>query len=137
MQQPGSLFRSKEMMMASEPGVTGTWILQVTFHDGPMQGVVERAKVVFQPDADHTCIVLLPDTGAGRWEADGPTAFTYQLTEILDYEATGDFGRYVRVHHKGRMSADDAFESSGTGDVFNADGTFILRTHTSAVGARL
>jgi hypothetical protein len=123
--------------MSLAMNLTGTWLLQVTFHDGPMQGQVERAKVVFQPDRERTCIVLLPDLGAGSWEAQGPAEFSYRLTEILDYEAGGCFGRYVNVQHQGTMSAADAFVSSGTGDLYQADGHFIVRVRTTAVGTRV
>jgi len=123
--------------MPSQANVTGTWMLQVTFHDGPMQGQVEQAKIVFQSDRDNTCLVLLPDTGTGKWEAKGPSEFSYELTEILNYEPGGYFGRYVKVEHQGTLTADGTFSSAGTGEVYQADGTFILTTHTTAVATRV
>ncbi len=119
----------------------GTWRLQVTFQNGPMQGQTVEGKIVLEPDARQTCISLAPHPGAGNWgtrhHAQGSNEFFFAFTEVL-YDSHGNFTDYVYVSQNATLSRDgNSFTSSGTGNVYSAEGTLIATNETTLKATRL
>lgn len=118
-----------------------TWQLQVTFQNGSMQGQTVEGKIVLEPDARQTCISLAPHPGAGNWgtrhHAQGSNEFFFAFTEVL-YDSQGNFTHYVYVSQNATLSRDgNSFTSSGTGNVYSAQGTLIATNETTLSATRL
>ena len=110
----------------------GTWQWTVTFHEGPLQGQVERNRVVFAPD--HTFLILLPFPGAGTWQTDASNAISFSFTELLNYRADGTCSGYVLVTAQGSLSqGGTSFTASGQGVVYSTDGTHLQTNKTTAL----
>src|SRR5947209_16314136 len=102
----------------------GTWQVTVIYHEGPLEGQVERSRVIFAPD--HTFLILLPAPGAGTWQSDVSNALSFSFTELLNYHADGTCSGYVKVTQQGSVSQDGtSFTASGQGVVYNTDGTHL------------
>ena len=114
----------------------GTWQWTVSFHEGPLQGQIEKNRVVFAPD--RTFLILLPFPGAGTWQIDASDAISFSFTELLNYHADGTCTGYVIVTGRGSLSQDGtSFTASGQGVVYRADGTYLATNKTTAQGTRI
>jgi hypothetical protein len=120
----------------TEAKLIGAWQMMVTFHEGPLQGQVERNRVIFAPD--HTFLILLPFPGAGTWQSDVSDAISVSFTELLNYRADGTCTGYVLVTAQGSLSRDGtSFEASGQGVVYSTDGTHLQTNKTTAQATRI
>ena len=120
----------------TEAKLIGAWQMTVTFHEGPLQGQVERNRVIFAPD--HTFLILLPFPGAGTWQSDGSDAIFISFTELLEYRADGTCSGYVKVTAQGSVSQDGtSFTASGQGLVYSADGIHLQTNKTTAQATRI
>lgn len=125
---------TKNMPLTAEPEakLIGAWQMIVTFHEGPLQGQVERNRVIFAPD--HTFLILLPFPGAGTWRSDGSDAISINFTELLNYRADGTCSGYVLVTAQGSLSqGGTSFTASGQGVVYSTDGTHLQTNKTTAL----
>lgn len=115
----------------------GTWQWTVTFHEGPLQGQLERNRVIFA--SDHTFLILLPNPGAGTWQTDASDGISsFSFTELLNYRADGTCTGYVIVTGRGSLSQDGtSFTASGQGVVYSADGIYLATNKTTAQGTRI
>ncbi len=134
-------FREVGAATEAQGSSVGTWQLQVTFQNGPMQGQTVEGKIVLEPDARQTCISLAPHPGAGNWgsrqHAQGSNEFFFAFIEVL-YDSQGKFTDYVYVSQNATLSRDgNSFTSSGTGHVYSAQGTLIATNETTLKATRL
>ena len=141
MQSKKGDFREVGAATEAQGSSVGTWRLQVTFQNGPMQGQTVEGKIVLEPDARQTCISLAPHPGAGNWgtrhHAQGSNEFFFAFTEVL-YDSHGNFTDYVYVSQNATLSRDgNSFTSSGTGNVYSAEGTLIATNETTLKATRL
>jgi hypothetical protein len=114
----------------------GAWQMTITFHEGPLQGQVERNRVIFAPN--HTFLILLPFPGAGTWQSDVSDAIHFSFTELLNYRADGTCTGYVIVTARGSLSKDGtSFMASGQGVVYSTDGTHLATNKTTAQAIRI
>jgi hypothetical protein len=120
----------------TEAKLIGAWQMTVTFHEGPLEGQVERNRVIFAPD--HTFLILLPFPGAGTWRSDVSGAISISFTELLNYRADGTCSGYVLVTAQGSLSQDGtSFVASGQGVVYSTDGTHQQTNKTTAQATRI
>ncbi len=113
----------------------GIWQWTVTFHEGPLQGQVEKNRVIFTPD--HTFLILLPFPGAGTWQSDVSDDISFSFTELLNYRTDGTCTSYIIVTGRGSLSQDGtSFTASGQGVVYSAEGTYLATNKTTAQGTR-
>ena len=111
----------------------GTWQVNVIFYEGPLQGQSHISRLLFAPD--HTCLILLPNPGAGTWQSDVSDAISFSFTEVLNYRADGTCTGYVIVTARGSLSQDGtSFTVSGQGEVYGADGAYVATNKTTAQG---
>ncbi len=134
-------FREVGAATRAQGSSVGTWRLQVTFQNGSMKGQTVEGKIVLEPDARQTCISLAPHPGAGNWgirhHAQGSNEFFFAFTEVL-YDSHGNFTDYVYVSQNATLSRDgNSFTSSGTGNVYSAEGTLIATNETTIKATRL
>jgi hypothetical protein len=120
----------------TEAKLIGAWQMTVTYHEGPLEGQVERNRVIFAPD--HTFLILLPFPGAGTWRSDVSGAISISFTELLNYRADGTCSGYVIVTAQGSVSQDrTSFTAAGQGVVYSTDGTHLQTNKTTAQATRI
>jgi hypothetical protein len=136
--------------------MSGTWQVRITtqdraqrqsekekivLHNGPRQERVVEGIIVLVNDASHTCLSLVPYTGAGHWgrspNAQDPHDFFFTFTEVV-FDAHGSFTNYASVLQHATLSSDGcAFTSAGLGTVYTPNGTLLVTTPTTVRATRI
>jgi hypothetical protein len=133
----------EQPMQVKHANPVGTWKVSILaapdaadLEGGPLQAGAAEALIVFQPD--HTVLSLTPGPDGGTWQSGGPDAIAFEFRELIGYQPDGRFTGYAVVRQQGTLGiGGDAFSSSGQGDLYDADGTYLTTNHTTTQATRV